>query len=187
MSATVPPCPRRAPSVPQGTPKTPQSARAPVPPSIRHGHGARVLDTESTPSVRRGVPPVRGGGQDARPSITFASWLRRQRRRDDAVGDLARDLVADPLGPADEHPSTVLDYVAAIGAEPARAACRAAVREWQAATEADHAPTEAGQVEHLDDCPGAEVVEHETARRTLLVCRGCRAVAYRPRVSRWSE
>lgn len=48
-------------------------------------------------------------------------------------------------------------------------------------------PTEAGHVEHEQDCPGAEVVEHETARRTLLVCRGCRATAYRPRVTRWSE
>lgn len=29
------------------------------------------------------------------PSASFASWLRRQRHRDDAVGDLARDFQMD--------------------------------------------------------------------------------------------
>jgi hypothetical protein len=31
--------------------------------------------------------------------MTFTSWLRKQIRRDDPVGDLARDVVVDPTWP----------------------------------------------------------------------------------------
>ncbi|MFF5323939.1 hypothetical protein ACFY2Y_09445 [Janibacter hoylei] len=63
---------------------------------------------------------------------TFARWLRAQGHRDDAVGDLARDLLADPLGPADDHVTTVGDYVATVGGTAAADACRAAAAEWEA-------------------------------------------------------
>ncbi|SNC71552.1 hypothetical protein SAMN05445756_1535 [Kytococcus aerolatus] len=63
----------------------------------------------------------------------FTDWLRSQTYRDDPVGDIARDLTADPVGPADDHPVTVLDYVATVGGTAAATACRAAVAEWGAA------------------------------------------------------
>lgn len=53
--------------------------------------------------------------------------------------------------------------------------------------QADSALVEAGQLVHAEDCPGARVREHETARRQLLVCAGCGAHAYRPRVTRWGQ
>lgn len=61
---------------------------------------------------------------------SFGAWMRRQQHRDDPVGDLARDLEADPLGPADERITTVFDYVASVGSDVAVTACIAASREW---------------------------------------------------------
>lgn len=63
---------------------------------------------------------------------SFGAWMRRQQHREDAVGDLARDLAADPLRPADDHVTTVLDYVARVGGDIAATACVAASREWAA-------------------------------------------------------
>lgn len=51
----------------------------------------------------------------------------------------------------------------------------------------DTTPTEAGHLEHETTCPGPELVEHDTARRVLIVCKACRATAYRPRVNRWAD
>ena len=61
---------------------------------------------------------------------TFGAWMRRQAHRDDPVGDLARDLAADPSGPADDHVTTVIDYVATVAGSAASSACLAASREW---------------------------------------------------------
>ena len=63
---------------------------------------------------------------------TFTRWLRAQSHREDPVGDLARDLLADPVGPDHEHVTTVLDYVATVGGSGATDAGRAAVLEWEA-------------------------------------------------------
>lgn len=61
---------------------------------------------------------------------SFGAWMRRQGHRADPVGDLARDLDADPLGPADDHVTTVIDYVATVAGDRASSACVAASREW---------------------------------------------------------
>lgn len=68
---TVPPCPNRAPSVPQGTAKTPQSDRAPVPLSIGTGHGTRVVEVRTHDFETKSVPPCIACGQptDGPPSI----------------------------------------------------------------------------------------------------------------------
>lgn len=55
---TVPPCPDRAPTVPQGTAKSGKSDRAPVPLSIRHGHGARLFGVTGTHTRDASVPPA---------------------------------------------------------------------------------------------------------------------------------
>lgn len=54
--------------------------------------------------------------------------------------------------------------------------------------EADNTvPAASGAVEHRPDCTGAAVVEHETARRRLLVCRTCGAYIALTRVTRWGD
>ncbi|WP_374928603.1 hypothetical protein [Kytococcus sedentarius] len=47
------------------------------------------------------------------------------------MGDLARDMSADPAGPATDDVVTVLDYVATVGGTNASAACRSALAEWR--------------------------------------------------------
>lgn len=61
----------------------------------------------------------------------FGAWLQAQSHRDDPVGDLARDMSADPAGPATDDVVTVLDYVATVGGTNASAACRSALAEWR--------------------------------------------------------
>jgi hypothetical protein len=47
---------------------------------------------------------------------SFAAWLRNQRRRDDPVGDLARDAAADRHWPkAAKSLPRLLDYLASRG------------------------------------------------------------------------
>lgn len=45
----------------------------------------------------------------------------------------------------------------------------------------------AADLEHAPNCSGAELVERETPRHRLLVCRTCGAQLYLPRVSRWRQ
>ena len=59
------------------------------------------------------------------------AWMRRQTHRDDPVGDLARDLAADPIGPAGDHLATVIDYVGTVAGSAASSVCLAASREWR--------------------------------------------------------
>lgn len=40
---------------------------------------------------------------------------------------------------------------------------------------------------HADDCPGAAVVKHETARTHHYVCRGCQAWHSTPRRPAWDR
>lgn len=40
---------------------------------------------------------------------------------------------------------------------------------------------------HADDCPGAQLVERESAHKRLLICSGCSALVSLPRVARWRE
>ena len=61
----------------------------------------------------------------ARP--TFAAWLRRQRNRPDAVGDLACDVFADPLRPRPLRPRQLLNHMRM------QHACREAVEAWKQA------------------------------------------------------
>jgi len=65
---------------------------------------------------------------------SFAAWLRNQRRRDDPVGDLARDAAADRHWPkAAKSLPRLLDYLAGRGACPgAVEACRRAWAEFRA-------------------------------------------------------
>ena len=61
--------------------------------------------------------------------MTFKLWLSRQRRRDDPVGDIARDAIADTL----EHRrsvSALCARVEEIGSEAAKDAARRVAREW---------------------------------------------------------
>ena len=76
-----------------------------------------------------GVLPGASGGNSWR--APFADWLRAQTYRDDPVGDLARDLAADPMPPAAGDPAAVVTHVAAAGGAPAEGACLAALREWE--------------------------------------------------------
>jgi uncharacterized protein YozE (UPF0346 family) len=64
---------------------------------------------------------------------SFAAWLRNQRRRDDPVGDLARDAAADRHWPkAAKSLPRLLDYLAGRGACPgAVEACRRAWAEFR--------------------------------------------------------
>ena len=72
---------------------------------------------------------------------SFAAWLRNQRRRDDPVGDLARDAAADRHWPkAAKSLPRLLDYLAGRGACPgAVEACRRAWAEFRA--EGPRSPT----------------------------------------------
>jgi len=65
---------------------------------------------------------------------SFVAWLRNQRRRDDPVGDLARDAAADRHWPkAAKSLPRLLDYLAGRGACPgAVEACRRAWAEFRA-------------------------------------------------------
>ena len=71
----------------------------------------------------------------------FTTWLKAQRGRDDAVGDLARDAAADPHWPkAAKSLPRLLDYLAGRGACPgAVEACRRAWAEFRA--EGPRSPT----------------------------------------------
>lgn len=42
--------------------------------------------------------------------MTFRSWLRSQTKRDDAVGDIARDVTADECMPNDQ-PEEMLNHI----------------------------------------------------------------------------
>ena len=68
------------------------------------------------------------------PHRSFAAWLRNQRRRDDPVGDLARDAAADRHWPkAAKSLPRLLDYLAGRRACPgAVEACRRAWAEFRA-------------------------------------------------------
>ena len=51
---------------------------------------------------------------------------------------------------------------------------------------ADNTPTSAtGVVEHEPGCTNPQIVEPETPRRRVLVCRTCRAHLVLTRVNRW--
>lgn len=50
----------------------------------------------------------------------------------------------------------------------------------------EHLPA-SGAVEHRPDCTAPAVVEHDTARRRLLVCESCHAYLSLARVTRWGE
>jgi len=67
--------------------------------------------------------------------VSFVDWLRKQRRRRDAIGDLARDTRADPDWPPPGKPgrSRYRGYLVQRGAIPAAlAALDAAWDEWDA-------------------------------------------------------
>jgi len=61
--------------------------------------------------------------------MRFATWLRRQTKRRDPVGDLARDFIHDPEAP---HAFRAFRaYVRDIGCEGAIDAVARAIREWR--------------------------------------------------------
>lgn len=66
----------------------------------------------------------------ARP--TFLAWLLEQDQRDDPIGDLARDVAADPLAPTtDQSPVALYDSLTHRADRGALDACTAAWREWE--------------------------------------------------------
>jgi hypothetical protein len=71
--------------------------------------------------------------------VTFVDWLRKQRRRRDAIGDLARDTRADDHWPPPGKPSRsrYRGYLVQQGAIPAALeALDDAWDEWDAARRA---------------------------------------------------
>lgn len=78
---------------------------------IREGEGAMVQASSMSP---------------------FMLWLVRQMERDDAVGDIARDLLDDPYAPRDGTSiADYRDYLVALGASvPAITALEQAWQEW---------------------------------------------------------
>lgn len=65
--------------------------------------------------------------------LGFRGWLRRQRRRQDAVGDIARDLAADRCAAWLRSLSALQAHLLLHNAEDRFvAALGAAYREWQA-------------------------------------------------------
>jgi hypothetical protein len=82
-------------------------------------------------------------------SITFKSWLFRQHKRNDRVGDLARDVRADYRAHCPDDPSlpgrftykTALDYFRRAGAcQGAYESLAASHREWQLYRHGDPEP-----------------------------------------------
>ena len=62
--------------------------------------------------------------------MTFYDWLQRQRRREDLVGDLARDSAADPSFPKTHVQAIHVDYFRNLP-EEAREAFRSAWQEYR--------------------------------------------------------
>lgn len=61
----------------------------------------------------------------------FYAWLAQQVRRDDEIGDLARDARDDPRLPG--HPHSLIPYLRTRNATPSvLAAAEYALREWRA-------------------------------------------------------
>jgi uncharacterized protein YozE (UPF0346 family) len=55
-----------------------------------------------------------------RERTTFWQWIRKQRKRDDAVGDIARDILADPTWPRRAWKlTTLMEYLESYAASPA--------------------------------------------------------------------
>jgi hypothetical protein len=50
---------------------------------------------------------------------SFSAWLRRQKDRDDAIGDLARDWIADPDAPRAASPRQARTHIDLMGASAA--------------------------------------------------------------------
>ena len=57
---------------------------------------------------------------------SFEDWLRDQRRREDAIGDLARYVADDPHWPTGSHAERRLDYLVGSNASTERIAAMAA-------------------------------------------------------------
>jgi len=69
-------------------------------------------------------------------SHSFTGWLKRQHRRNDPIGDLARDVLRDPNWPRGRTLKPFLEYLTRQGAsERARAALEKAWREYQTLAE----------------------------------------------------
>lgn len=48
-------------------------------------------------------------------------------------------------------------------------------------------PVSPAVVEHRPGCEDRRIVERDTARKRIVICKGCGAYIYLPRVTRWSE
>jgi uncharacterized protein YozE (UPF0346 family) len=69
--------------------------------------------------------------------MTFWQWINRQKRRDDAVGDIARDIIGDPEWPRRAWKlTTLMEYLASAAASPnaVRAFAQAWGEWWRGAT-----------------------------------------------------
>ena len=63
-------------------------------------------------------------------NVTFYEWLLTQKKRDDPVGDLARDVAQDSCWPAEAvHAAPTLRYLEEISVS--RAVLEAARRAWR--------------------------------------------------------
>lgn len=99
---------------------------------MRRGGAFNDLPKNAIEKLRQLV--VREDVQSRRPARPiFREWLRAQERRDDPIGDLARDMAGD-YGQQLYNPSLndLYRYISVKGAfDGARAALIAAYREWQ--------------------------------------------------------
>lgn len=92
----------------------------------------------------------------------FTKWLGKQAEREDAVGDLGRDVVRDPHFPRDAGPQEVVRYVAGRSGEVVCAALEAWV-EWRGV---EHVPTSVGN--HLAEAARSIAVLIEAAGMLLV-------------------
>jgi hypothetical protein len=74
--------------------------------------------------------------------MTFRAWLRQQRRRDDAVGDLAHLVELDPCRPRSFSPGSVHAHLVAVhhASGAAVIALGRAAAEWEQAEAERKAP-----------------------------------------------
>jgi uncharacterized protein YozE (UPF0346 family) len=89
------------------------------------GKEARQIEYENRRAARAAARrPREGGGW-----VTFWQWINQQKERDDAVGDIARDIIADPTWPRRSWKlTTLMYYLESYAASPN--AVRAFAQAW---------------------------------------------------------
>lgn len=69
---------------------------------------------------------------EARSFVPFLAWLANQQRRDDPIGDLARDTARDSEAEPFDSPSAFVGYIGNVGSVDAHEAAIKAAAEYMA-------------------------------------------------------